>query len=146
MRENRTSGSMRGCRKRATSQRACALLYRAPKKTCREASSLTGSTIVLKLDWWHITESRVPARLVVDLFDEFPNRGQRIRQIAVFVAIHLLAFEGYQEPLASALSYGLPRRLILICAWRWCSRSVYATEAYCTPRSEWCTSPASGFR
>ena len=27
MRENRTSGSMRGCRKRATSRRACALLY-----------------------------------------------------------------------------------------------------------------------
>jgi len=27
MRENRKSGSMRGCRKRATSRRACALLY-----------------------------------------------------------------------------------------------------------------------
>ncbi len=30
MRENRTSGSMRGGRKRATSRRACALLYKAP--------------------------------------------------------------------------------------------------------------------
>jgi len=30
MRENRTSGSMRGCRKRAASRRACALLYEAP--------------------------------------------------------------------------------------------------------------------
>src|SRR5579863_1506888 len=30
MRENRTSGSMRGCRRRAKSRRACALLYRAP--------------------------------------------------------------------------------------------------------------------
>ena len=30
MRENRTSGSMRGCRKRATSRRACALLYGLP--------------------------------------------------------------------------------------------------------------------
>ena len=30
MRENRTSGSMRGCRKRATSWRACALLYACP--------------------------------------------------------------------------------------------------------------------
>jgi len=29
MRETRPSGSMRGCRKRATSQRACALLYSA---------------------------------------------------------------------------------------------------------------------
>ena len=29
MRENRMSGSMRGCRKRATSRRACALLYGA---------------------------------------------------------------------------------------------------------------------
>ena len=32
MRENRTSGSMRGCRKRATSRRACALLYAKPLK------------------------------------------------------------------------------------------------------------------
>jgi len=31
MRENRTSGSMRGCRKRATAQRACALLYQSPR-------------------------------------------------------------------------------------------------------------------
>jgi hypothetical protein len=30
MRENRMSGSMRGCRKRATSRRACALLYQSP--------------------------------------------------------------------------------------------------------------------
>ena len=30
MREIRTSSSMRGCRKRATAQRACALLYRSP--------------------------------------------------------------------------------------------------------------------
>jgi hypothetical protein len=30
MRENRTSGSMRGHRKRATAQRACALLYACP--------------------------------------------------------------------------------------------------------------------
>ena len=30
MREIRTSGSMRGCRRRAARQRACALLYRAP--------------------------------------------------------------------------------------------------------------------
>ena len=30
MRENRTSGSMRGRRKRAASRRACALLYSAP--------------------------------------------------------------------------------------------------------------------
>jgi hypothetical protein len=30
MRENRTSGSMRGRRKRAASRRACALLYEAP--------------------------------------------------------------------------------------------------------------------
>ena len=31
MRENRTSGSMRGCRKRAASRRACALLYQSPR-------------------------------------------------------------------------------------------------------------------
>ena len=30
MRENRTSGSMRGCRKRAITRRACALLYGDP--------------------------------------------------------------------------------------------------------------------
>ena len=30
MRENRTSSSMRGRRKRAIAQRACALLYRSP--------------------------------------------------------------------------------------------------------------------
>ena len=33
MRENRTSGSMRGRRKRAASRRACALLYSAPNST-----------------------------------------------------------------------------------------------------------------
>ncbi len=32
MRENCTSGSMRGHRKRATSQRACVLLYERPSK------------------------------------------------------------------------------------------------------------------
>jgi hypothetical protein len=33
MRETCKSGSMRGCRKRATSRRACALLYRAPENS-----------------------------------------------------------------------------------------------------------------
>src|SRR5580704_18967850 len=36
MRETRTSGSMRGCRKRATSRRACALLYGAPNAAFKE--------------------------------------------------------------------------------------------------------------
>jgi len=35
MREIRTSSSMRGRRKRATAQRACALLYRSPWLACR---------------------------------------------------------------------------------------------------------------
>jgi hypothetical protein len=45
MRENRTSGSMRGCRKRAISRRACALLYQSPPPMA--ALSFGGALLLL---------------------------------------------------------------------------------------------------
>jgi hypothetical protein len=46
MREIRTSSSMRGRRKRAASQRACALLYRSPAEPRRSPWLYLGCKVV----------------------------------------------------------------------------------------------------
>jgi hypothetical protein len=66
MRENRTSGSMRGRRKRATLRRACALLYGAPNQRRRAAASLQGSSVLFELRRRSIAESGVQPFLVID--------------------------------------------------------------------------------
>jgi hypothetical protein len=73
MRENRPSGSMRGCRKRATSQRACAPLYQSPQSStptlleesqCSMFSSQAGYLLdstdpnLWRLPGWKITRER----------------------------------------------------------------------------------------
>src|SRR4051794_21555544 len=54
-----------------------------PNKKGPAAPSLSSPAILLELDWWHIAESGVQARFVVDVFNERADRGERIWQIAV---------------------------------------------------------------
>src|SRR5579864_2303944 len=94
-RENRTSGSMRGCRKRATSRRACALLYQSPRLLTGRRSSCCGA--VLELGRWHISQRRVQPCLIVNAFQELADTGTSIVEVAIFVAIDLLVLQGLHE-------------------------------------------------
>src|SRR5258708_13654387 len=44
-----------------------------------------------------------------------------------------------------ALSYGFAGRLMLGIIWCSLSTFTYSLDAYCSPRSEWCTRPGPGF-
>jgi hypothetical protein len=57
-----------------------------------------------------------------------------------------LPFQGFHEAFEGRVIVGVALRLMLI--WTLCSlrRSVYAEQAYCTPRSLWWISPAGGLR
>jgi hypothetical protein len=52
---------------------------------------------VLKLGWRDIPESRVKPFLIIDTLQEFANAGERLVEIAIFVAVNLLLFQGFHE-------------------------------------------------
>ena len=54
--------------------------------------------------------------LIVGVLQKFADTGARLREIAVFVAVDLLVFQCLDNDSQAALSYGLPLRLMLICA------------------------------
>src|SRR5262245_24948960 len=103
MRENRTSGSMRGCRKRATSRRACALLYQSPQFVGGSTPSLRGASVLLELSRRPIAESRVEPFLVVDALEKLPDAGASLLTIAIFVAIHFLVLQRFDERFADGV-------------------------------------------
>jgi len=54
---------------------------------------------LLKLGWRDIPESRVKPFLIIDTLQEFANAGERLVEIAIFVAVNLLiiAYSGACE-------------------------------------------------
>ena len=70
----------------------------------------------------------------------------RIIEIGILSRINLFALQRLEEVLQLALSYGFAGRLMLgSIPWR-VRIATYSANAYCTPRSEWCTSPGKGPR
>jgi hypothetical protein len=66
--------------------------------------SLRGT--LLKLGWRDIPESRVKPFLIIDTLQEFANAGERLVEIAIFVAVNLLLFQGFHERFASRVGEG----------------------------------------
>src|SRR6266478_2511532 len=108
MREIRTSGSMRGGRKRAFAWRACLLLYSAPNlRIRREATSLDAPTVLLELSRRHVAQSRVQSLLIVDAFQELTDLRVGVSQVAVLGAINLFVLQCFHERLAGRVVIGV---------------------------------------
>src|SRR6516225_3109283 len=83
---------------------------------------------------------------IVYVFQELADPGVGLLEIAVFVAIDLLILQRFEERFASRIVVGIPFAAHVICAWCCFRISVYCSQAYWTPRSEWCIRPGCGFR
>ena len=64
--------------------------------------SLRGT--VLKLDWRNIPQSRMQSFLIINALEEFANTGVGFVEIAIFVSVHLFAFQRFINDSQAALS------------------------------------------
>src|SRR5438270_8047711 len=76
-----------------------------PEKThsvsCRVAASLLlCGEVRFELRWRYVAERGVKPFLVIDLLEELADRGPRLGQIAVFVAMNLFVLQGLHEGFA----------------------------------------------
>jgi len=69
----------------------------APKQRCCVATSCFTASVALELGGGKISERGVKPLAVIDALQKFSNAGAGVVEIAVFVAVNLFLFQGFQE-------------------------------------------------